>query len=367
MLAIQALGLNSPASTFPSPSSHLPEHSYSPQSVDSKIHDTGSPGEKLADPHSNPSTDNQADINSALHTSADTASTSQWTKIPARKGAPITNPNNVEEDDRAVQIPREHPTSSQSDPSTVSFVPLSSYLEDDQAAEIEDPSRQIEFAFPPKSHPEFDGVDLSLLHHKLQSLTKTKDSYVQIGELVTYLIRNRGEQPSLVHYDALIRANADADLGSADVVRFLLQEMKDLGIGADSGLYHGVLQVLTIHPDYLLREQVLTNMKIRWFGLSPEGWHNYVVGLIRERQYEVAMDKLEQMHSDNITVQPWLYDIFMFQLCDARELDEVFKLLKHRWDDSSHEIHPSIWYYMLDSFTKAFHVSCHLRFGTCSH
>lgn len=58
-----------------------------------------------------------------------------------------------------------------------------------------------------------------------------------------YLICERGEKPALIHYDALIRANADAEFGSAEVVKDLLIEMKEERIAADSGLYHGVLQV----------------------------------------------------------------------------------------------------------------------------
>ena len=58
-----------------------------------------------------------------------------------------------------------------------------------------------------------------------------------------HLIKVRGEKPALLHYDALIRANADAENGSVAVVRELLKEMKVEGVGADSGLYHGVLQV----------------------------------------------------------------------------------------------------------------------------
>jgi hypothetical protein len=100
----------------------------------------------------------------------------------------------------------------------------------------------------------------------------------------------------------------------------------------------------------------MLEMKERWFGLSPEGWHYLVVGLLRDRQYEVAMDKLEQMQSDEIMVQPWLYDIFMFQLCEAEELDEAFKMLQHRYHTQRSGILPSVWYYLLDKFSNAFHV-----------
>jgi hypothetical protein len=82
-----------------------------------------------------------------------------------------------------------------------------------------------------------------LLHEKLRALCAKEGSYHKITELVEYLIRERGEKPALVHYDALIRANSDAEFGSAQVVRDLLVEMKEDGIAADNGLYHAVLQV----------------------------------------------------------------------------------------------------------------------------
>lgn len=101
----------------------------------------------------------------------------------------------------------------------------------------------------------------------------------------------------------------------------------------------------------------MQEMKERWLGLSPEGWHSFVTGLIRDRQYEMAMDKLEEMHSDQILVQPWLYDIFTFQLCEAGELDEAFNLLKYRFENTRKDIQPSVWYFLFDAFSSALHVS----------
>jgi pentatricopeptide repeat protein len=174
---------------------------------------------------------------------------------------------------------------------------------------------------------------------------------------VEYLITERGEEPALVHYHALIRINADAEHGSAEAVERLLKEMKEEGIGADSGLYHAALQALATHPDYLLRNQVMQEMKERWFGLSPEGWHSLIVGLLRDRQFEAAMEKLEQMQSDDIHVQPWLYDIFLYQLCEAGELDEAFRMLRYRFENRRTEISTNIWHYLLDKFSSNYHVS----------
>tara|TARA_R110002060_G_scaffold36092_4_gene46973 strand:+ start:56 stop:703 length:648 start_codon:yes stop_codon:yes gene_type:complete len=202
-------------------------------------------------------------------------------------------------------------------------------------------------------------MSIPQIHDLLRKVRTERKSYSKVVELVGYLISERGEKPALIHYDSLVRANASAMQGSAAAVRTLLEEMKEYSIAPDSGLYHGALQVLAVHPDYVLRAEIMQEMKERWLGLSPEGWHSLVVGLIRDRQYEVAMDKLDEMHSDEITVQPWLYDIFMFQLCEAGELDEAFNLLKYRFNNSRNEILPTVWYYLMDAFSSAFHV-CHL-------
>lgn len=81
------------------------------------------------------------------------------------------------------------------------------------------------------------------IYERLSRLKVAEGAYTQVAEVVEYLVKVRQEKISLIHYDALIAANADAENGSVEVVRTLLEEMKGLGIGASSGLYHTVLQV----------------------------------------------------------------------------------------------------------------------------
>lgn len=91
--------------------------------------------------------------------------------------------------------------------------------------------------------PGLEDTPTEHLHDRLRQMRTEEGAYHRTAELVEYLITVRGEKPALIHYDSLIRANSDAENGSADVVRDLLVEMKHEGIGPDSGLYHGVLQV----------------------------------------------------------------------------------------------------------------------------
>lgn len=116
------------------------------------------------------------------------------------------------------------------------------------------------------------------------------------------------------------------------------------------------VQALTIHPDYVLRNEIMDDMKERWYGLSPEGWHDLVVCLLRDNHLEIAMDKIEQMHQDQIFIQPWLYDILTFKLCECDELDEALRITAYRWEILGEDIRPTIWYYLLDKFTGGLHV-----------
>ena len=96
---------------------------------------------------------------------------------------------------------------------------------------------------PAPPYASLDDVPISQLHETLRDIRTENGAYNKIVELVAYLIKNRGEKPSLLHYDALVRANADAAHGSADIVAHLLREVKQEGLVPDSGLYHSALQV----------------------------------------------------------------------------------------------------------------------------
>lgn len=205
-----------------------------------------------------------------------------------------------------------------------------------------------------------DDLSTADLHARLRGLMSEQDAYNKIVNMVTMLIYSRGQEPCSLYYDALIRANSDPELGSTPTLKVLLDDMKAMGVEGDSNIYHSALLVLAIHPNYLMRNEIMQEMKERWLGLSSEGWHWLVVGLIRDKQFEVALDKLEQMQSDMIKIRPWLYDILMFQLAEHGELDECWRLLKERWQNDREHIQPSVWYYLLEKFSSALHVSISL-------
>ena len=115
------------------------------------------------------------------------------------------------------------------------------------------------------------------------------------------------------------------------------------------------LQVLAIHPDYLLRQHLLEEVRQRWFSLTKDGWHDVVVGLIKERHLELALDTLDQMQQEDIYVESWLYDLVIYTLCSAEEFDLAVDLMQHRISSGELYISGTLWFHLLDTASRALH------------
>lgn len=80
-----------------------------------------------------------------------------------------------------------------------------------------------------------------------------------------------------------------------------------------------------------------------------------VAGLIRERQLELALDAVDQMHKEGAKVDSWLYDLMIYTLCSAEEFDSAVNLMQHRISSGELYISATLWYYLLDTASRALH------------
>ena len=110
-----------------------------------------------------------------------------------------------------------------------------------------------------------------------------------------------------------------------------------------------------MHPDYLLRQRILEELRQRWFSLTKDGWHDVVAGLIRDRQLELALDTLDQMQKEGTQVDSWLSDLMIYTLCSAEEIDSAVNLMQHRISSGELYISATLWYYLLDTASRALH------------
>lgn len=109
-----------------------------------------------------------------------------------------------------------------------------------------------------------------------------------------------------------------------------------------------------MHPDYILRQDVLRMLRDRWLTVSPDGLHFMVAGLLRDHQFELALDQISLMERKGMQIENWLHSMVVYQLCDFQELDEVHRLMQARVEQG-HDMTTELWAHVLKSASKALH------------
>lgn len=93
-------------------------------------------------------------------------------------------------------------------------------------------------------------------------------------------------------------------------------------------------------------------MKERWIEITPKGHRYIALGLLRDEQYELALEKLESMFQQGIEVHEWVFDIFIYVFGKLEFLDDALRLVHHRLD-CGFEVSVNVWYFLLDVCSKA--------------
>jgi hypothetical protein len=183
-----------------------------------------------------------------------------------------------------------------------------------------------------------------------------KGDYYKTREVVEFLVRERRERPSVEHYNALILSNVSSNPGTAWRVHELLAEMRQAGLQSDAGTCHAILKVLAVHPDHLLRADILEYMRSQWMSVSDMGEHDVAAGLLREGLFEQALERLDSMGRQHMRVQGWLLDMFVYMLCEAGEVGEAFHIMQGRHLSGELNMSRLLWHYFLDQASAADHL-----------
>lgn len=208
----------------------------------------------------------------------------------------------------------------------------------------------------PETHSslQLEQESTSDLYGRLQKVAPTGNAR-ECRKIVEHLVAERRERPNLQLYNALILSNVDHEHGAAWRVSDLLDEMHADGLQMDVGICHAVLKVLAVHVDHLMRTDVLDYMQKRWYQLSEDGAHDVAAGMLREGLFEQALQQLDKMRQSNVRVDAWLWDMAVYALCDAGEIEEAFRIVRTRYDSGISVISRSVWFYLLDKGSKARH------------
>lgn len=79
-----------------------------------------------------------------------------------------------------------------------------------------------------------------------------------------------------------------------------------------------------------------------------------VAGLLREHQFELALEQITSMERKDIPIENWLHSMIIYQLCDVQEFDEVYRLMQARVQQG-HDITLALWTHVLNTAIQAQH------------
>lgn len=178
-------------------------------------------------------------------------------------------------------------------------------------------------------------------------------------ELARYLVKDRKNPPARSIFQSLLTANGSPDGSVGDVIH-LLEQMKELNIELGDVECHSILRALAVHPDYVLRTEILQYMERSWLGLNDLTHHLVVASMARELQLERALEELELMFNNGLDIKAWLYDLIVTILINVGEFEEALKIMRMRLEDKGPEDLTALWTHMLDQAAYACHVSEHI-------
>ncbi|KAI1127726.1 hypothetical protein F5Y10DRAFT_242260 [Nemania abortiva] len=201
-----------------------------------------------------------------------------------------------------------------------------------------------------------DKVPTRTIYATLKELQDAEETYLPVARLVEYLVKERNERPNTALYESLIKANISTQYGSAKVAAQLLKEAQSHNIATTPEIYQGLLEVTAVHPDYVLRAQVLHDMKNRWYNPTPRAEVSIIISLLRDGQYELALWKLEELNRIPINVPSWLFDVFLYTFGELGFHEETLAILKHRQRVvdvvKRAPLSLNAWQFLLDVFSR---------------
>jgi hypothetical protein len=94
-----------------------------------------------------------------------------------------------------------------------------------------------------KGKPRQKFIETKVLEKRLQQIAHHSPSVRSVSNLLRVLTVHRSVKPTASHYEALILSNCDAELGSINAVKAVLQEMEREHLAIGTSIYEAVLKV----------------------------------------------------------------------------------------------------------------------------
>ena len=93
-------------------------------------------------------------------------------------------------------------------------------------------------------------------------------------------------------------------------------------------------------------------MEQRWVGLNTNGWNDLIVGLLKENQLAIAVEKLQEMRSLDIFILEWIPPAVIHCLIANGEYAEAVRLLEQQTEDERETGQLNTWNLLLQAASQ---------------
>lgn len=197
-----------------------------------------------------------------------------------------------------------------------------------------------------------DFVNLSTeeLYNRIRT-DAAKGRHLDVLSMLRILIKDRRERPNLLMYTALLHSYVSPEWGTAGKIRKAFEDMVTAGVEPGQRACECALEALAVHPDSNLREDILDYMRERWWTPSPTTQCHVIAGLLRDRCFEMALERLENMVDEGVRIEPWLWDKAIWMLLEFGEEEEAFHVLNLKrkvFPATDANVSATLWSQLLD-------------------
>ena len=188
-----------------------------------------------------------------------------------------------------------------------------------------------------------------------------------VQEILQLLVEKYAVEPTAVHYEAMIRANGDAEHGSIESVKKILQEMEQENMIIGTSIYQAVLSVLAVHPDHLFHAEIEQKLQSQWVPGPHPSVVDKVSFLTRSGQLELAVLHLNKLYEarhhldpqslnpDSVPIPDYLLPSLLYLLTEHQDFSGVLYLLYTAEDWRVH-LPTTVYKFLLDIAVENHHL-----------
>jgi tetratricopeptide (TPR) repeat protein len=152
-----------------------------------------------------------------------------------------------------------------------------------------------------------------------------------ISELDIY-ISNGTIIPDIVLYNRFFIELTKKDDHLAPLAWALFDHMKGQKIQPNIETYLAMLKMLENSPDYIRRQEILGEMRLKWYTLTDAAWCWVIKGYLNDYQVEIAMKMVEERLEQGGVIDKGVYYRMAEQLIFLGETKEALKWTEVMWN-----------------------------------